>query len=221
MSISASISRLTVFYRRHGLRATAQRAALALKRILLLNRTVLFYCELPGQASCPPEMPPSVKVERKKASGEIRSQDLQDMTNFWNPKLAHWNINERFGQGASLWLIKCEGKLAGFGWSLRGRTIEPHYFPLGQDDVHLFDFHVFPEYRGRGINPILVAYILRNVAAECAGRAFIEAAEWNYAQLSSLMKTPFRRFGCAWKFRIFRRTVVCWSGDPNGDRLVA
>ena len=77
------------------------------------------------------------------------------MTSFWNPKLAHRNIKERFDKGASLWLIKFEDRLAGYGWTLQGRTIEPHYFPLGQDDVHLFDFHVFPKYRGRGLTLFL------------------------------------------------------------------
>ncbi len=33
-------------------------------------------------------------------------------------------------KGALLWLIKSEDGLAGYGWTLQGRTIEPHYFPL-------------------------------------------------------------------------------------------
>jgi GNAT superfamily N-acetyltransferase len=94
--------------------------------------------------------------------------------------------------------------------------MEPHYFPLGAHDVHLFDFHVFPRYRGRGMNPLLVRHILRRLAADGLGRAFIEAAEWNRAQLSSLGKTPFRRFGRARKWTVLRRTVVCWA---NGDTV--
>ena len=82
------------------------------------------------------------------------SQDLQEMTSFWNPKLAHGTSIERFETGASLWLIKSADKLAGYGWTLQGRTIEPYYFPLGKDDVHLFDFHVFPQYRGQGNKPV-------------------------------------------------------------------
>jgi len=110
-----------------------------------------------------------------------------------------------------MWLIDIEGKLAGYGCTLRGCTVEPHYFRLGPDDVHLFDFQVFPQYRGRGLNPLLVNYILRSVAFECRGRAFIEAAEWNRAQLASLRRTPFRRFGAARKFTLLGSTVVCWA----------
>jgi GNAT superfamily N-acetyltransferase len=133
------------------------------------------------------------------------------MTSFWNPKLAQKNMKERFRKGASLWLIKSHDRLAGYGWTLKGGTIEPHYFPVGQDDVHLFDFYVFPQYRGQGMNPLLVGEILRSLAREGAGRAFIEAAEWNQPQLSSLSKTPFRCLGWATKLTIFGRTVVRWS----------
>jgi ribosomal protein S18 acetylase RimI-like enzyme len=93
--------------------------------------------------------------------------------------------------------------------------MERHYFPLGPDDVHLFDFHVFPQYRGQGTNPLLVTRILQGLATEGASRALIEAAEWNQAQLSSLAKTPFRRLGLARKLTIFDRTIVCWADNET------
>ena len=142
------------------------------------------------------------------------------MTSVWNPKLVQQNMKERFDLGASLWLIKSEGKLAGYGWTLSGSTVEPHYFPLGQDDIHLFDFHVFPQYRGRGINPLLVAHILSSLATEGMGRAFIETAEWNQSQLSSLLrKTPFRRLGVAKKWNIFDHIIVSWARTKPYNRL--
>lgn len=204
------MSRLTAYYTRHGFGATMRRAGLAAKRALFSNRMVLFYCELAKQTTAPASAPSSMKVERLRSYAELSPQDLQEMTSFWNPEEAHRNIRERFDHGASLWLIKSAEKLAGYGWTLQGGTIEPHYYPLAQDDVHLFDFHVFPQYRGQGINPFLVNHILCNVVGECGGRAFIEAAEWNAAQLSSLRKTPFRRMGSARKSAIFHRTIVCW-----------
>lgn len=211
MAISTPISRLTDYYTRHGLGATVRRAALAMRRTIFLNRMVLFYCDLPGQASRPTDFPRSLKVERKRSCPELIPQDFDQIINVWNPKVARRSIEERFDQGASLWLITLEDSLAGYGWTLQGRTIEPHYFPLGEDDVHLFDFYVFPQYRGRGLNPLLVADILRRLAADSVGRAFIEAAEWNLAQLSSLGNTPFRRLGCAKKVTIFGQTIVCWG----------
>jgi GNAT superfamily N-acetyltransferase len=108
-----------------------------------------------------------------------------------------------------------DGRLAGFGWTLQGGAIESYYFPLAQDDVHLFDFHVFPEYRGRGVNPYLIGRILELLATNCTGRAFIEAAEWNHAQLSSLRKTPFRCLGSAKSFTFLGHTFVSWYGSDG------
>lgn len=210
MSISTSISRFAVYYTRNGFWATARRVMLAVSRALFSNCMVLFYCDLDRKCLRPSDLPDSVKVERNKSETELAAEDVQEIVNFWNPKLARRAMKERFGQGASLWIIKSEGRVAGFGWTLQGRTIEPHYFRLGQDDVHLFDFLVLPQYRGRGLNLLLVNHILRNLVAECGGRAFIEAAEWNRAQLSSLKKTPFRRIGWARKLTIFRQTIVWW-----------
>ena len=210
MDISSSISRLGDYYTRHGFVETIRRAGVAARRALFSGRSVLFYCDLATQAGRPAELPSFLKVERKKSSAELSPEDLQGMLSVWNPKLALRKIKERFDLGASLWMIKSGDKLAGYGWTLRGSTVEPHFFPLGQDDVHLFDFHVFPEYRGQGMNPSLVTYILRSLTTDGAGHAFIEAAEWNQPQLSSLTKTPFRRLGKAGKFTIFRNTFVHW-----------
>jgi len=211
MDLSASLSRIKAYHTRNGLWATVRRAALAVRRALFLNRMVLFYGDLSHTDVMAPELPAFLKLERKRSAVELSPEDLDKMTSFWNPRLARRNMKERFGKGASLWLIRSDGDLAGYGWTLRGNTIEPHYFPLGQDDVHFFDFHVFPEYRGRRINPHLVTQIFRHLAAEKAGRAFIEAAEWNRPQLSSLTKTPFSRLGCASKLSVLGRTVVSWT----------
>ena len=211
MAILTAISRFADYYRRNGFVATIRRAALAARRALFSNRSVVFYCDLARQSAPRADLPSFLKVELKKSSAELSPEDLQAMTSFWNPKLAHRNMKERFDLRASLWLIKSHDRLAGYGWTLQGRTMEPHYFPLGQDDVHLFDFHVFPQYRGRGMNPFLVTHILQSLAKVGAGRAFIEAAEWNQAQLSSLRKTPFRCLGRARKLTIFARTIVWWG----------
>jgi ribosomal protein S18 acetylase RimI-like enzyme len=218
MSISSSVSRFTVYFKRRGFRATVRRVGLAARRSLFSSRMVLFYCDLPTISLPTADLPSSLKVERHTNRNDLSPQDLQEITSFWNPQQARRNIKERFELGASLWMVKLEDKLAGYGWTLRGRTVESHYFRLGQDDVHLFDFHVFPQYRGRGVNPLLVSYILRSLAAECQGRAFIEAAEWNQAQLASLRRTPFHRLGSARKFTLFRQTMVWWDENKTVEQ---
>jgi ribosomal protein S18 acetylase RimI-like enzyme len=154
-------------------------------------------------------------VERKRSFAELEPEDLERIINIWNPTLAHQNMKERFDRGASLWLIKFEDRLAGYGWTLQGRTIAPYYFPLAEDDVQFFDFHVFPKFRGRAIDWFLMTEVLQRVTVDGAARAFAEAAEWNQASLSSLTTTSFRRLGMARKLTIFRHTIVCWADDET------
>ncbi len=220
MRLANSFSRFFTYWKRHGLRATADRAAQELNRAIFSNRMVLFYFDLGGEIPGPADLPFSIGVERKRSEAEISQPDLQEFINFWNPKIARREMSNRFSQAASLWIIKADGKLAGYGWTLRGRTVEPHFFSLGQDDVHLFDYYVAPSYRGRGLNPLLVNHTLRTLAAGCGGRAFIEVAEWNHPQLSSLRKTPFHRLGCARKLTIGNRTIVWWETDSVSDHKV-
>jgi ribosomal protein S18 acetylase RimI-like enzyme len=213
MSISSSVSRFTDYFRRNGLWATLRRLRVATRRSLFSSRSVLFYCDLSTLKPVTSDLPSSLKVERYASQSGLSHADQQEIINVWNPEQARRNLKERFGLGASIWLIKSEDHLAGYGWTLQGRTVEPHYFPLAPDDVHLFDFHVFPQYRGRGVNPLLVSQILHKLSIECRGRAFIEAAEWNQAQLASLRRTPFHRLGLGRRLAIFGRATVCW--DPR------
>jgi ribosomal protein S18 acetylase RimI-like enzyme len=217
MSLSSAASRLADFYQRHGFFATLRRGGLALRRGLFRSRSVIFYCDLAGQTFPPAVLPGFLKVERKRSPVELSPADLDAMTSFWNPDQARRNIQERFGKGASLWLIRSHDNLAGYGWTLQGCTIEPHYFPLGEDDVQFLDFHVFPKHRGRAIDWFLMTQILHRLGVDGLARAYGEAAEWNQASLSSFKMTPFRRLGSASKVTILGRTVVSWTSGKTEE----
>jgi ribosomal protein S18 acetylase RimI-like enzyme len=211
MSVADSIFRLADYCRRHGVAGAIRRAGLAGKRALFASRMVVFYCDLTQRQLSAAAGAEALRVLRVEALRDLGTANLSAMTSFWNPKVANRRIRERFEKGASLWLVQCGEHLAGYGWTMQGGTIEPYYFPLAQEDVHLFDFHVFPAYRGRGINPFLVCSILDHLATGCGGRAFIETNEWNEAQLASLRKTPFRNVGAVRCFTFLGRTAVFWA----------
>jgi hypothetical protein len=213
MGIANSISRFTAYYTRHGFGATIRRAGLAVKRALFSSRMVVFYCDLPRQTTAAVNIPSSLEVVRLRSYTKLSPQDLQEMTSFWNPKQVLRNIEERFEKEASLWLIKSGERLAGYGWTIQGRAISPYYFPMGPGDVQLFDFYVFPKFRGRAIHWLLTVYILRTLAAEGGTRAFADTGEWNQAQLASFKMTPFRRLGLARTITIFGHMFTCWTED--------
>jgi hypothetical protein len=215
MSISKSISRLTDYYRRHGLAATIRRTGLAGKRALFAGRMVVLYCDLDERRLPQVNVPGAMRVERLTALSELSAEHLQAMTSFWNPKLANRNIRERFEKGASLWLVESGDQLAGYGWTLQGQTIEPYYFPLGPDDVQFFDFYVFPRFRGRALHWLLTGHILHTLAIEGRSRAFADTWEWNQAQLASFKMTPFRLLGFVRTYKVFGFVFNCWAkGKP-------
>jgi hypothetical protein len=223
LSIPTSISRFSDYLKRNGLSATARRVALAVRRSLFANRSVLFYCDLPTLGPFPHALPDSLTIERVRSQAELSQADFEQITSFWNPELARRNIEERFGLGASIWMIRSNGNLAGYGWTLQGRTVEPHYFPLSANDVQFFDFHVFPKYRGRAMDWFVMTYALHQLAAEGCLRAYGEAAEWNKASISSFGTTPFRRFGMGKKYSLAGHTIVRWAPEnrPNQKKPVS
>jgi hypothetical protein len=192
---------------------------LAARRKFFAYRMVVFYCDLGKLTSPTMKIPNSLKVERLMRQAELSPQDLEEMTSFWNPKLAQRNVNERFTKGASLWLLKSEGSVAGYGWTLQGHTIESYYFPLGPKDIQLFDFYVFPKFRGKAMHWLLTAHILQTLAAEGGARAFADTGEWNHAQLASFKLTPFRRLGLVRTFGFFGETFISWVGDETVEQV--
>lgn len=211
MSISSLIFRLAEYRRRHGLPATIRRARLAATRALFAGDMVVFYCDLDPDDLRPVRVPAGFSINRVDSLLEFSSADFQQVTAFWNAKLASPNIRERFEKGASLWMVKAGDRVAAYGWTLRGRTIEPYYFPLGLNDVQLFDFYVAPKFRGRALHWLLTSHILHQLAVEGAFRAYADTGEWNNAQLASFTMTPFRQLGRLRSFRIIGRVLTCWK----------
>lgn len=208
------IIRLIHYLRVHGIAATAIRIRTGLKRTLTQGRLVVYYCDLAPTHLHLPESDPSWRLERKRSKSELTAQDLAQISRVGPSKLIERQIAERFALGASLWLAKVEGNVAGFGWSLRGSSIETHFLPLTGNDVHFFDFHVFDEYRGRRINVGLVKAMISKLASEANGRVYMEAAEWNTPQLKSISRMPLKKLGIASKYHFGTKTVVIWS-DPS------
>src|ERR1035441_2794761 len=215
VALCNALARASQYVRRHGFRAACARLQLSVSRGFFRSRFDLFYYDLRRGDLREPELPPGSIVERRTAEADLHPAERQTILYAWNPRLVTKQLKERFGRGASLWLFKLEDSVACYGWSIVGRTVEPHFFPLASNDLHLFDFFVFPQHRGRRINPSLVNHILAQLASETDGRAFIEAAEWNHPQLSSLRRTPFLLLGRASKRCLFGRTIVTWSSEKG------
>jgi ribosomal protein S18 acetylase RimI-like enzyme len=221
MKLGNPVTRAVSYWQRHGVAATFRRAWLSLSRMVGGQGLVLFSCNLAMLPTRENGLTNGLEFERKTHEADLDSHDREQIVNFWNPDVTGRQITERFGKGASLWLVRADGQLAGYGWTLVGDTMEPHHVSLGPEDAHLFDFLVFPDFRGRGINPALVIHVLESLAVEGKKRALLEAAEWNTAQLSSLRRTPFQKLGLARPRGLFRKPSVVWTGEKPKWHAIA
>jgi ribosomal protein S18 acetylase RimI-like enzyme len=211
VGISTSINRVAEYFKRHGLAETIKRASLATRRALFANRMVVYCCDLAVMPVKPVNIPESMSIERVRSEGELEAKNRAAITSFWNPDLAQRNIQERFQKSAVLWLIRSGETLAGYGWTIQGRPISPYYFPILPGDVQFFDFLVFPKFRGRAIQWLLTAHILKTLKDEGASRAFADTHEWNQAQLASFKMTAFKPIGKVRTVTLFGRSFAGWS----------
>ena len=210
----SAIKRVSQFYRQHGFIGTVRRFGTAFRRLAYAGKNIVFVCELP--ATIKAEKISEGTLERKTAETELTPADVERIISPADSAASRRRMTERFAAQAELWLIRCQGVVAAFGWTIKGRTMEPHFVKVSANDWHLFDFFVFPEFRGRGLNPALVVQILQTLSHDNRGRAFIEAAAWNTPQLASLKKTPFRKLGAARKLQLGKTTKVFWSQREPG-----
>ena len=201
-----SLKRIVFFFRKNGLATTGFRLWTAINRFRYLGRMFLYSCRLPVPGPFTDE---GVAVERV-VEGAIPEEDRSRLLDSPFPADRARQIEARFAAGSILWLARVDGILAGYGWTLQGNTVEPYFFPLQKEDIHFYDFFVYPEFRGRGINVVLVNQILYALDKLSMRRALIECAAWNDSQIRSLGKTRFRLHAIASKWILGGRTLVLW-----------
>lgn len=211
MPKSFIVFRLCCYFRKNGIVKTIGRGLQLIWQSIFRKRRLLFYVDLlklPDERS---NLSEDLTVEYRKSEDEISEEELDALILYRRERIIKHQLKDRFSKRARLWLIKLNGQVAGFVWSVRETTIEPYYFPLTSSDVHLFDNEVFHDYRGRGINSHLVNYVLFTLKEEGMVRAYIETAVRNVREIRSLAKTYFSNYGSATRFRIFGHNISSWS----------
>lgn len=89
------------------------------------------------------------------------------------------------------------GQPAAFGWMARGRARIgelAHDFVLPLRNRYLWNFRTMAEFRGRGIYPMLLQYILQYEGAKAEHFWIIHAPE-NKSSLKGILKAGFRYLG--------------------------
>jgi RimJ/RimL family protein N-acetyltransferase len=127
-------------------------------------------------------------------------------------------IEERFSAGATLWLIRKKGHLAGYQWTIPKDPINPTYVPHTETDVHNIAGEVFKPFRDDGVYQESIKKMLFSLKAKGYKRFFSEAYLWNKKAIRAQSKTGLRRIGTARRFDLFGRNVVVWSDMINSRK---
>ena len=205
------ITRFKNYYQKRGFLRTLLRFFEQPYRIIFKSKRILFYAEMNEVNDSVLALPPNIIIECKKAYNEAVQPDMQKMINYWDKENETDKVRERFEKGSFLWIVKLNGDIAGFVWSIKGKTVSPWYLPLTPHDTYIFDAVTFEEYRGRGFYPFLMNYVLGQLKMYGASRAVWEVYDWNKPSILGLKKTYCCKFGEARKFRVFGRNVTIWS----------
>ncbi len=212
MSIKAAYLRVKKYLEKHGIKAIVERALLEFKNQLFFNRDIVFRFDLLDKKYEVLSIPEKYVIERMKKRSEIPDKFMKSFKEHQAVELLDNNIRRRFENGAFLWCLIKEGDFIGYIWSIVGKAMKPYYLPLTENDVHMFDNFIFPQYRGRMYNSILMNHVLERLRIEGLQRAYMETAEWNRAECKSLIKNGFVQISFAKKrFRCGKNIVTWWD----------
>ena len=216
MSKKFYIARIINFFKENGFTKTINRFYLKIKQSILQNRDILFYSEIANFNEQDIKMPPNLKVICVTSVDEILPEDMDALIEYRGEKIVRQQIEERFSHGAVLYIVKCDGALAGFSWIIREVPIEHFYFPLTNNDAYFFDTAILPKYRGRGVLPPFSRFRISELKKQGILRAFFGTHEWNTPMIRAVMKTmAFVKFGVARKFHILGKDIVIWNEMCN------
>ncbi len=200
-----------LYYRKHGLWKSAKQVCIKIKEGMFPEPDVVYYANLIPLKSRNLPVQNEIRVVERKTADQLTPDEKSTLFDQIGRNLIGPQLAERFGRGASAWFVYYKDQFAGMVWTLVGDTVEPFYYFLTPEDVHVFNNVIFPEYRGQGINPVLIETVLHDLSERGLVRAYIETRVSNLAEQKSLAKTSFQPMGTAQKKIRRNRRITFWS----------
>ena len=94
--------------------------------------------------------------------------------------------------GATYWVGYLNDGVAGIVMSRSGIHFRRWFVPLNQEDLVLFSAETFPAFRGRGVHPAMLLYIIAQELRP-GGRAYIDCKIYNSSAKRTYQKVGFRK----------------------------
>lgn len=205
------LARVMNYYKKKGSLSTLRRIYEQPYRMIFKNQRILIYAELNEVKDSVLALPPDIMIDRINTHDEAVRPDMHKMKDYWDKEKMTYKVMERFSNGAVLWIIKLNKDIAGFVWSISGKTVSRCYLPLTPHDAYILDALTFEEYRGRGLYPLLMNFVLGKLKSEGVSRIVGELYASNTSSIRGLEKTYYHMFGKARRFHLFGRNITIWS----------
>jgi len=210
MKFNHLVRRLVRSIKTKGMLFTMKRIFIISKRNLFQNRSIIYCADLNSLEYDKVELPKNYCIEVICKEEELSKNKLYQLSKYRPKETLKLQFQERFHKGAVLWLMMISDIVVGFHWSVTGQPIKQYFFSFPCKDTLLFDSEIFTEFRGRGLNPLLIDYIMCNLKKQGVSRVYIDIRMWNAANIRSITKTRFKKIGVAKKIVVLGKVFVIW-----------
>jgi hypothetical protein len=150
-------------------------------------------------------------VERYDALEQIPNEVMDRMREELGDKVVEIWLETEFKEGSVLWILFVDDKFVVRQLTRRGKFIPKWYLPLAEEDFIFMAAGTFPEYRGRGLSPLLKRYILAQ-EMRTGVRVYGDVKASNVASMRALQKIGFRHIGIKKNY---------WEGNTLRERVAA
>jgi RimJ/RimL family protein N-acetyltransferase len=213
--MSSLVSRMRYEIHRHGVKATAGKAAQGVRKKVYIDQTFVWY-ELPLGAERPRvSLPPEFALVRGGASEIPLLDELPTSGNEWLAR--RW-----MEAGNDLWLVLEERRPAFACWIFHGstpvRAARDGWFALAPGIVCFEDSATSASYRGRGVAPAAWSQIADRLEQTAARSIITKIEESNTASRRAIVKSGFREIATMHFRRVGlrERTAVLGTGETAG-----
>ena len=168
-------------------------------------------------------MPEGVEIKRFHSIDEIDKEDYKVLIERGTSLMgsaASILVRERFNKGAVLWLLKKNGQLAGYNWTIINNHVTPTYFPHTETDAHSIGTEIFPDFRGCHLFRLFLEGRKVILKKEGSKRYYSETFLWNKRAIKANLKISLRKIGIATRFSIFSKNIVIWHDMTAKTDLV-
>ena len=186
-----TMQRIVRFVRRRGLVAIPGTLITHTWRSLFANYHLCF--SMSGESFKQSQFVPGLKIVRCDNEGEIAPDHLEQIFVEEGPESIS-QLRQNFTQCGILWLGLIDQSVVAYQFSRRGCNTTRYLVNLRPEDLVIYATMTFAKWRGRGINPAMMQYI---VEKELAGRgtAYVNCKGWNKASIRGILKAGFKPLG--------------------------